>query len=71
MKALDLLPWDVAYEHPVPVFVFISRHIIRAVEKVHELALIHEVQHSLAVTFACKNSSTFQEQSFRFFVEKD
>lgn len=57
---VDLLPRNVADEHPVPILVFISGHIIRAIEKVHELALIHEVQHSLgaSVTFTFKFQST-------------
>jgi len=53
----NLLPWDITHEHPVTILIFIAWHILRAVKKIHQLALIHEVYHSLGpiVTFTSFN----------------
>lgn len=51
-----LLPWDITNKHPVTVLVFISWDVIRIVEKIHQLPLIHEINRSLGSTVTFMNS---------------
>lgn len=58
-RIYSLLPRDIANEHPVTVLVFIRWDAVRAIQKIHQLALIHEFLHSLGstITFSKENMS--------------
>jgi len=46
----NLLPWDITDKHPVAIPVFIGRDTVGAVQKIHQLALIHEILEALGFT---------------------
>jgi len=59
-RKIDLLPWDVTDKHPVTILVFIGWDIIRIVQKIHQLTLIHEILHSLRFTVALRKHTINQ-----------
>lgn len=40
-----LLPWNVTNKHPIAIFVLICWNVIRSVQKIYQLGLVHEIFH--------------------------
>lgn len=60
-KIKNLLPWYITDKHPVAIPVFIGRDIVGAVQKIHQLALIHEILKALGFTISFNISRTCQQ----------
>lgn len=49
-----LLPGNVTNEHPVPIFILIGGNVVRAIQKIPQLALTRQILHSLGFTSSFK-----------------
>lgn len=61
----DSLPWDIADEHPITIFVLVAWDILRTIQEIHELALVHEIYHSLCSIVSLKFIQDIQK-SYKF-----
>ncbi|KAL4590529.1 hypothetical protein LXL04_003461 [Taraxacum kok-saghyz] len=44
----NIRPWNITDKHPITILIFVAGNIFRTVKQIHQLALVHEVYHSLS-----------------------